>query len=50
MFGDDYSKIKNKDNNHDTPKSPMGKSLFEKIKQEERKPKMFPSMVRDICV
>ena len=49
IFGDNYSNIQNKESNHDTPKSPMGKSLFENINQKERKPKLYPFMNTQIC-
>ena len=49
IFGDNYSNIQNKESNHDTPKSPMGKSLFENINQKERKPKLYPFMNIQIC-
>ena len=49
IFGDNYSNIQNKQSNHDTPKSPMGKSLFENINQKERKPKLYPFMNIQIC-
>ena len=37
IYGDNYKNIKEKDDSHDTPKSQIGKSLFEKINQENRK-------------
>ena len=49
IFGDNYSNIQNKESNHDTPKSPMGKSLFENINQKERKPKLYPFMDKGVC-
>ena len=48
-FGDNYTNIPNKDDNHDTPRSPKGKSLFEKINQKERSPKMYPKMSTYSC-
>ena len=49
IYGDNYTNIKNKNNNHDTPKSPYGKSLFEKINAKERKPKRYHKMVTYVC-
>ena len=41
IFGDKYNNIKNKTVNHDTPKSPYGKSLLDKINQKKRNPKLY---------
>ena len=41
IYGDNYIYIENKTDFHDTPKSPIGKSLFEKINAKERKPKNY---------
>ena len=41
IFGDKYKNIKNKTDNHDTPKSPYGKSLLERINQEIRNPQLY---------
>ena len=52
IFGDKYKKIKNKTKHHDTPKSQYGKSLFDKINQKIRKPKLYKHidpMVENIC-
>ena len=49
IYGDNYSNIKNKNNYHDTPKSPNGISLFEKINAKERKPKKYHRMVTYVC-
>ena len=49
IYGDDYKNINEKDNLHDTPKSPFGKSLFEKINQKVRKPNNYKLMRKDIC-
>ena len=53
IFGDKYNIIKNKTENHDTPKSRYGKSLFEKINQKVRNPKLFRHvgpMIEKICI
>ena len=50
IYGDNYKNINNKDNNHDSPKSPFVKSLFEKINPKERKPKKYHKMYTNICV
>ena len=47
-YGDNYSNIPNKTNTKDTPKSPNGKSLFEKINQKERRPKIFSNMDKNV--
>ena len=49
IYGDNYKNIIEKDNLHDTPKSPYGKSLFEKINQKVRKPNNYQLMSKDIC-
>ena len=44
--------IKNKTKNHDTPKSPYGKSLFEKINQKIRNPELYQHlgpMIEEVC-
>ena len=50
IYGNKYENIENKTDFHDTPKSPIGKSLFEKINAKERKPKNYKDMVRHICI
>ena len=50
IYGNNYSKIQTKTNKKDTPKSPFGKSLFEKINQKERTHDKYPNMRRDICI
>ena len=50
IHGDNYVNIENKTNIHDTPKSPNGTSLFEKINAKERKPKIYKSMQTNVCV
>ena len=49
IYGENYYNIPNKENFHDTPRSPKGKSLFEEINQKERHPKNYENMERDIC-
>ena len=50
ILGDNYVNIENKTNIHDTPKSPNGTSLFEKINAKERKPNKYHEMKNNICV
>ena len=50
IFGDSYANIPNKENTHDTPKSPIGQSLFEKINQKERNPKNYTNMATNVCI
>ena len=50
IHGDNYVNIENKTNIHDTPKSPNGTSLFEKINAKERKPNKYHEMENNICV
>ena len=50
VFGDNYTNIPNKTDTHDTPRSNMGKSLFETINQKERKPRLYPMMATNICI
>ena len=40
IYGDNYINIPNKTNSHDSPKSPLGKSLFETINKKVRKPNL----------
>ena len=52
IFGDKYINIKNKTKNHDTPKSPYGKSLFDKINQKVRNPELYQyvgPMTEKVC-
>ena len=52
IFGDKYKKIENKTIHHDTPKSQYGKSLFDKIDQKHRNPKLYKHigpMGENIC-
>ena len=50
IYGDNYINIKNKTNDHDTPKSPNGKSLFENINQKERNPDNYENMKLKVCL
>ena len=50
IYGDNYINIENKTDLHDTPKSPFGKSLLEKINAKKRKPKLYKDMETHICV
>ena len=49
IYGDNYANIKNKNNNTDTPKSPNGASLLEKINAKERKPEKYQEMATFAC-
>ena len=52
IFGDEYNNIKNKTLVKDTPKSQYGKSLFDKINQRIRNPKLYKgigNMANYIC-
>ena len=52
ILGDKYNKIKNKTKDHDTLKSPYGKSLFEKINQKIRNPELYQQvgpMTNKVC-
>ena len=49
LYGDKYKDIENKTNEHDTPKSPFGESLFNNIDQMKRNPKNYQSMDTHIC-
>jgi hypothetical protein len=52
IFGDEYNNIKNKTLVKDTPKSQYGKSLFDKINQRIRSPKLYKdigNMANYIC-
>ena len=50
IYGDNYSKIHNKNNLYDTPKSDKGKSLLERINQKKRHPKNYRSMAVSVCI
>ena len=49
IYGDNYTNIPNKDDNHDTPKSVRGRSLFDVINPKERRPKNYMYMSTDFC-
>ena len=50
IYGDNYKNIKEKDDSHDTPKSPIGQSLFEKMNQKERIPQKYNNMDTNVCI
>jgi len=50
IYGDNYINIPNKKNNHDTPKSPKGESLFNKIDPKIRNPKKYTNMSTEYCI
>ena len=50
LYGDQYIKIKNKNNKRDTPKSPLGQSLFNKIDQRQRSSKKHKDMRHWACI
>lgn len=50
IYGDNYTNIPNKTQFHDTPKSPFGQSLFEKINAKNRNPKDYKGMNTKICI
>lgn len=49
IFGDNYELIMNKTGKKDTPKSPLGQSLFNYINSTNRKPQNYKEMVLNIC-
>ena len=50
IYGDKYKLIRNKTRLKDSPKSPLGISLFNKINQKSRKPKLYKfSNRKTIC-
>ena len=49
LYGDKYAEIKNKTDDHDTPKSPKGQSLFNYIDPMSRTPKDYKNMDTNIC-
>ena len=49
LYGDEYIKIQNKTDDHDTPKSSLGQSLFTDIDQMQRSPKNYEDMNTHIC-
>ena len=50
LYGDKYKYILNLTDDNPTPKSPLGKSLFEKIDQKLRKSKNYEFMSHKICI
>ena len=50
LYGDKYKYILNLTDENPTPKSPLGKSLFEKIDQKLRKSKNYEFMSHKICI
>ena len=50
IYGDNYINIPNKDDYHDTPRSPIGKSLFEEINQKKRHPRNYFGMDKGFCI
>ena len=50
IFGEKYNSIKNKTKKKDSPKSPYGKSLFNRINAKERFPKQYNNMNINICI
>ena len=49
LYGDKYVDIQNKTDDHDTPKSPLGKSLFGYIDPLTRHPKNYENMDTNVC-
>ena len=49
IYGDEYSSIKNKTEEFDTPKSAKGESLFNAIDQKSRKPDKYEIMSHESC-
>ena len=49
LYGDNYINIPNKTNHTDTAKSPLGKSLFDKIDKKKRKPRAYRDIATHIC-
>ena len=49
LYGDKYKYIKNLTDENPTPKSSLGKSLFEYIDQKYRKSKNYEFMNKNIC-
>ena len=50
IYGENYINIENKNDTHDTPKSPFGQSLFDKLNAKERKPTNYTRMETNYCV
>ena len=50
IYGDYYNNINYKKKSHDTPKSPLGQSLFDKINAKERKAINYSKMDTFVCI
>lgn len=50
LYGDSYINIINKTDFFDSPKSPLGQSLFGYINQKERKSRNYESMDYSVCI
>ena len=50
VFGDKYKLIKNKTEEHETPKTSLGISLFNNINGKERSPKNYKNMIKNVCI
>ena len=50
IFGNEYEYIRNQTIDNDTPKSPYGKSLFEKIDKKKRSSKNYLNMAQYVCI
>ena len=50
LYGDNYINISNLTDEIATPKSSLGKSLFEKINPKSRNPKNYDNMDRHVCI
>ena len=50
IYGDYYYSIKNNSEDKFSPKSNLGKSLFTKIDQKSRSPKIYEEMDKKVCV
>ena len=50
LYGHKFAEIKNKTDDHDTPKSPKGQSLFNYIDPMSRTPKDYENMDTKICI
>ena len=49
-YGDNYTNIPKKNDNHDTPRSQRGESLFDVINSKDRSPKNYIYMSRKFCI
>ena len=50
IYGNNYEKIQERTTDSDTPKTPEGKSLFEKIDKKNRKSRNYKNMNHRVCV